>query len=127
MSISDRTSPGTPPLDESPKLGEGNTIADAAKSTAITTERQSKEPTFTNSPVDITAESESMSDEKDSFPREDDVNVLPVGDASKEGRLNHRLPQTCGIENWNVGNRYQLVKILGLGSFGEVAEAYDNV
>ena len=28
--------------------------------------------------------------------------------------------------NWEIGNRYSIEKIVGSGSYGEVAKAYDN-
>ena len=41
---------------------------------------------------------------------------------------NHRQisKKSSRFEKWNVGQRYQLTKILGQGSYGEVAEAIDT-
>jgi hypothetical protein len=46
-----------------------------------------------------------------------------TGDATP--KPSHPLPLPEDFSNWSVGDRYQLVRILGRGSYGEVAQAID--
>jgi len=36
------------------------------------------------------------------------------------------IPRPLGFHEWEVGKRYQVVRLLGHGSYGQVAEAYDR-
>ena len=52
---------------------------------------------------------------------EDDADMVQVPSkylppSNRQGRL----------EGWSIGKRYHLIKILGHGSYGEVAEAIDS-
>jgi hypothetical protein len=50
---------------------------------------------------------------------------LPPRTADATPKPSHPLPLPEDFSNWSVGDRYQLVRILGRGSYGEVAQAID--
>ena len=96
----------------------------------VGTHRQS---VFTDSPIDI-AETEGdyfSKDEEDaemtSKKAKTDENKGNDDDTEEKSTQMKRSSSVLRFDRWNVGTRYQLTRILGQGSYGEVAEAWDTM
>jgi hypothetical protein len=61
-----------------------------------------------------------------------DAPMTPVGGTTNDDDDNNdvasapKLPTTDDFSDWAVGDRYELIRILGRGSYGEVAQAIDT-
>ena len=93
-----------------------------------------RESLFTDSPIDI---SENVDDclNRDEDSKECETtkkksrtkgNEEKDTDAEEKPPHMKRSESMLRFDKWNVGDRYKLIRVLGQGSYGEVAEAWDT-
>ena len=96
--------------------------------------RTQRESVFTDSPVDI-SETEGDCVSKNG-EQEGDEKTTPKKARTDENTNDTKIDEKCPqmkrsasmlrFDKWNVGERYHLTRVLGQGSYGEVAEAWDT-
>lgn len=118
----------------------GESLATAALETTIPKPPQDSPADCSSNPIQLTEESSSTLQTDASLTQEvmeatspDDISGAATeprrgGGVHRSGskqKLRRKFPKSAGFEKWDVGKRYQLERMLGRGSYGEVAQSVD--
>ena len=116
-------------------------LATVALETAIPKPPFDSQTDCSNKPIQLTEESSSTlqtdasltQEVMEEAPSPDDFSGAATeprrgGGVHRSGskqKLRRKFPKSTGFEKWDVGKRYQLERMLGRGSYGEVAQSVD--
>ena len=118
----------------------GESLATVALKTTIPEPPLDSSTDYSNKPIQLTEESSSTLLTDASSTQEvmeatspDDISGAATeprrgGGVHRSGskqKFRRKFPKSTGFEKWDVGKRYQLERMLGRGSYGEVAQSVD--